>query len=104
MPAGLMKICNITGWVQRPTSHRGIAPCCSRLSGFVEVTVTVHTLVHEQECAWAVAGTLDRLRYSYANTSRTVRREAFQAGRKLAMAARKATMKNQVITPLAEKV
>lgn len=42
--------------------------------------------------------------YSYANTSRTVNREAFQAGRKLAMAARKATMKNQVITPVEEKV
>lgn len=42
--------------------------------------------------------------YSYANTSRTVNREAFHAGKKLAIAARKETIKNQVITPVDENV
>ena len=42
--------------------------------------------------------------YSYANTSRIVRREALRAGPKLATVAKTVTMINHMIKPLIEKV
>jgi len=87
----------LAGWLPDQTGYRIE---CSNHPSNKNTSQAVQGLVLMEPCAiqaWVLA-------YSYANTSRTVRREALRAGRKLATPARMITRPSQMTTPLAEKL